>query len=201
VQSCSPLIDLAQSHFNPNSDGWGCIWHPKLWTGLTPHCLKYLRILNLCVPQKNISKVYLIKYLWKENGIFGNFYVNNFRQRPVFGAIFVYFENHGGLLPPLTPSTTTPCLGNPRRCRLRLQHNVKPPSLPLVALRVKYDTQPNSYALIFTAIWIRVKPLVPPPARQQTLQYIFYGVTHTSANCVIQSCKKAGVNKFCGPYI
>jgi hypothetical protein len=34
-------------------------------------------------------------------------------KSPVFGAIFVYFGQLGAYLPPLTPSTTTPCLGTP----------------------------------------------------------------------------------------
>jgi hypothetical protein len=34
-------------------------------------------------------------------------------NRPVFGTIFEYFSRLGAYLPPLTPSTTTPCLGTP----------------------------------------------------------------------------------------
>jgi hypothetical protein len=36
------------------------------------------------------------------------------KKPPVFGAIFVYLGQLGAYLPPLTPSTTTPCPGTPQ---------------------------------------------------------------------------------------
>ncbi len=62
---------------------------------------------------KNILGVYLIEYFWAKNYIFGGFWVNKCDKLPVFGAIFVYFGQHGAYLPPLTPSTTTPAQGLP----------------------------------------------------------------------------------------
>ncbi len=40
---CSLILPAAilgrMLYINPNPDGWGRIWLPKLWTGVTPHCL------------------------------------------------------------------------------------------------------------------------------------------------------------------
>jgi hypothetical protein len=49
-------------HINPNPCGWGRIWLPKLWTGITPQCLKLRKIFKLMYSSKNVSWVYLVKY-------------------------------------------------------------------------------------------------------------------------------------------
>jgi hypothetical protein len=62
-------------------------------------------------------------------GTFEQFLSHKVRETPVFGAVFVIFGRLGAYLPPLTPSTTTPCPGttpaNSRRTKQFLSRILK----------------------------------------------------------------------------
>ncbi len=100
-------------YFNPNPCGWGHIWLPKLWTGITPQWLKLWTILKLMYSLKNISLVYLVKYfsaIYKPKCVRNRPFLRRFcRFRAAWRA---YFTS-------MTPSTTTPGLGTPPANRRR----------------------------------------------------------------------------------
>ncbi len=66
-QVCTKWVSL----LNPNPCGWGRIWLPKLWRGINLQQLKWWAS-KFVSSLKNVSRVYLVKYFWAKNGVFGN---------------------------------------------------------------------------------------------------------------------------------
>ncbi len=68
---------------NPNRCGWGRIWLPILWRGITQQWLKKWAS-KFVYSSKNVSWVYLVKYLWAKNGVFGALLAKTYAKPPVF---------------------------------------------------------------------------------------------------------------------
>ncbi len=102
-----------KTNLNPNLGGWGCIWLLKLWTGITPQCLKIQKILKLMYSSKK-SREYILLSTYERRTAFLVIYKQKVRKTAHFFTVFVYFlGRHWAYLTPLTPSTTTSCPGTP----------------------------------------------------------------------------------------
>jgi hypothetical protein len=106
----SALVSLKSP--NPNPCGWGRIWLPKLWRGITLQWLKEWAS-KFVYSSNNVSWVYLVKYFWAKNGVFDKLFAKTCAKPPFFCRFHTFRAAWKAYLTSITLSTTTPGPGTP----------------------------------------------------------------------------------------